>query len=365
MPKPDFYIDPDISKAKTLHTDFYKSEEFFELSKEKLFSTSWQFIGHASLAAKAGNVFPFIMLEKFLDEPLVLTNNGHGNFNLLSNVCTHRGNIVVNEACSLSALRCRYHGRKFNLDGTFQSMPEFEGVKSFPSADDDLKKIPVFNWKKFLFASLGKIHKPGIFLDDMIERISWLPLEEFVFREDLSKEYAVNAHWALYCENYLEGFHIPFIHSDLNTVIDFTDYTTELFFPYSNLQIGIAKNKKDAFDLPASSPDYGKEVAAYYFWVFPNMMFNFYPWGLSINVVKPVAIDRTVINFYSYVWDESKLHTGAGIRLDKIELEDEAIILSVQKGIGSRHYTQGRYSVTRERGPHHFHSILSKFIQEL
>ena len=51
----------------------------------------------------------------------------------------------------------------------------------------------------------------------MTRRIGWLPLEEFVFEPSLSRDYLVQAHWALYCENYLEGFHIPFVHADLNT----------------------------------------------------------------------------------------------------------------------------------------------------
>ena len=40
--------------------------------------------------------------------------------------------------------------------------------------------------------------------------------------------------------------------------------------------------------LPAI-PDYGKRVAAFYFWLFPNLMLNFYPWGLSMNVVNPLG----------------------------------------------------------------------------
>ena len=72
------------------------------------------------------------------------------------------------------------------------------------------------------------------------------------------------------------------------------------------------KNSKNCFELPKSSIDYGKNVLAYYFWVFPNMMFNFYPWGLSINIVKPISINFTKVEFRSYVWDESKLSKGAG-----------------------------------------------------
>ncbi len=174
----------------------------------------------------------------------------------------------------------------------------------------------------------------------------------------------MKAHWALYCENYLEGFHIPFVHAGLNALIDYGEYATELFFPYSSLQLGLAKTEQDCFDLPASSPDYGKKVAAYYFWVFPNMMFNFYPWGLSVNVVEPVAVDECRVCFYAYVGDSSKLDKGAGAGLDKVEMEDEEIVENVQRGIRSRFYQHGRYSVTREKGTHHFHRILTMFMNK-
>src|SRR6185295_13023566 len=97
---------------------------------------------------------------------------------------------------------------------------------------------------------------PQHFLNDMMERVGWMPLNEFMFRPDLSKEYFINANWALYCENYLEGFHIPFVHGGLNTAIDFTDYSTELFYPFSSLQLGISKDGKNCFDIPASAPDH-------------------------------------------------------------------------------------------------------------
>lgn len=190
-----------------------------------------------------------------------------------------------------------------------------------------------------------------------------MPLEKFNFEHSLSKTFTINAHWALYCENYLEGFHIPFVHANLNSIIDFGEYATELFFPYSSLQIGIGKNKSDCFEIPPSSPDYGKNIAAYYFWIFPNMMFNFYPWGLSVNVVQPIAANKSRILFYSYIYDESKLEKGAGAGLDKVEMEDEEIVENVQRGIQSRFYKHGRYSVKREQGTHHFHRILSGFLK--
>ncbi len=362
---PKYFVDPDIAKAKTINADFYVSAEIFEQCKEKIFAPSWQFIGSDDLVKENGDVYPFTLLENYLDEPLLLTRNKAGELNLLSNVCTHRGNLVVDNACKLNNLRCRYHGRMFNLDGDFISMPEFKEVENFPAKEDDLPKLNLFKWGKWLFTSVG----PGTAIaggadvfKDMMERVSWMPLVDFKFEPELSRVFHVNANWALYCENYLEGFHIPFVHAGLNAVIDYGEYATELFFPYSSLQLGLAKNAKDCFDLPVNSPDHGKNVAAYYFWVFPNMMFNFYPWGLSVNVVEPVAVGESRVKFFSYVWDASKLDKGAGAGLDKVEKEDEEIVENVQRGVRSRFYQHGRYSVTREQGTHHFHRLLAGFM---
>lgn len=363
---PRFTIDPDIARAKTLHKDFYTDPALFAMAKEKLFAPSWQFVAGTEAAPEPGDACPLTLLEGFLDEPLALVRDKDGALRLLSNVCTHRGNLVVNEPCRLTHLRCRYHGRLFDLDGSFRSMPEFREVQDFPSKADNLTNLPLEKWGPWLFTSLAAAgsspNAASAFTDywgDLVKRLHWLRPDEFTHRPDLSRDFTVKAHWALYCENYLEGFHIPFVHAGLNAVIDFGNYTTELF-GYSSLQLGIAKDDEAIFDLPATSPDYGKKVAAYYFFVFPNIMFNFYPWGLSINIVKPVSLNETKVSFFTYIADSSKYEKGAGSGLDTVELEDEEVVEAVQKGIRSRFYAHGRYSVTREQGTHHFHRLIAQ-----
>ena len=359
---PSFSIDKNIAKAKTIDTDFYTEQKFYQAAKEKIFAPSWQFIGDAGQIKEPGAAYPFILLENYLNEPLLLTKDKQSKMHCLSNVCTHRGNLIVYEPCKLNQLKCRYHGRLFNLEGEFISMPEFKEVEDFPSKDDDLHHLPLFNWGQLLFTSLHAQYKPSDFFGEMMQRIEWFPVNDLQFRADLSTDYYVEANWALYCENYLEGFHIPFVHAGLNQVLDFGEYTTEVF-RYSNLQSGIGKKGDVCFDLPSTSPDYGKEVAAYYFWVFPNMMFNFYPWGLSVNIVEPIDVSKCRVRFLTYVSDESKLGKGAGSGLNIVELEDEDVVQNVQKGIRSRFYKQGRYSVKHEKGTHHFHSLIAEFMQ--
>ncbi len=356
----NFTVNPDIAYAKTISTDFYLDPEVFVASQEKIFASTFQYIGSKEELSEEISAIPFILMEKYLDEPLLLTKDKQDNFYCMSNVCTHRGNILLAEPCKLRRLTCKYHGRQFDLKGNFLSMPEFKEVQNFPTQADNLHQLPIFEVGNLLFASLNPKFPPNLFFGEMLERMSWYPLADLKLRKDLSKTFHVKANWALYCENYLEGFHIPFVHQGLNAVLDFSKYTTELF-RYSNLQTGIAKEGEASFDLPFNSPDNGKNIAAYYFWVFPNIMFNFYPWGLSLNVIEPISIEETKVSFYAFVLDESKYDTGAGSGLDTVEQEDEEIVEKVQIGIKSRFYKHGRYSVSREQGTHHFHSLLAEF----
>ena len=358
-----FYIDPDITKAETLPASFYKDTRLFEDLKEKVFLRSWQWIGDTALVPKKQSVHPFVLLDGYLTEPMLLTRDDHDNISCLTNVCTHRGNLVALEPGVSRKLVCRYHGRSFNLKGDFEQMPEFEQTKDFPRPCDNLHRFSLKQWGSLLFTGLNSDFDFQKVLDVMNERIGFLPLDEFKEDKSLHKDFLVNAHWALYCDNYLEGFHVPFVHNDLNAVLDYGSYKTEIY-KYCNVQIGYTNSDENTFDLPEGHIDYGKHVAAYYFWVFPNMMFNFYPWGLSVNLVKPLSINKTKVSFMSYVYDASKLDKGAGSNLDKVEQEDEDIVENVQKGVRSSFYKAGRFSPTREQGVHHFHSLLASFINQ-
>jgi choline monooxygenase len=350
-------IDENIRKAKTIPSKFYHSPKIYRKLK-KLFNRSWQFIGDTNLLKK-NNAHPGILLEGMVDEPYVLTQTEE-TIRCLSNVCTHRGTIVCEEATKTKNLVCGYHGRQFQLDGKMKFMPEFEDVENFPSKSDDLPSIEMDIWKNMIFIINDKKCDISELIRPMAERLSWLPIDKFEYRADLSRNYNVKANWALYCDNYLEGFHIPFVHKDLNQALEYDEYFTQ-GIDNTVLQIGIGKGEEHTFDLPKEHQDYGKNVAAYYFFLFPNMMFNFYPWGLSINVVKPKSAEETEIQYFTYVWKEELMEKGAGSGLDKVELEDEEIVESVQKGIKSKAYDRGRYSPKREIGVHYFHRLIQKY----
>lgn len=357
-----FEIGPDIRFAETLPATFYKNPEYFEASREKVFARSWQWAAEAAVLNEKANAWPFTLLPGVLDEPLLLTRDASGKARCLSNVCTHRGKIIVEEPGKMRQLTCGYHGRCFGLDGAFKRMPEFQDAENFPTGADHLAQASLEGWLGLYFVSLDPFAGFDLITRPIRERTAWMPLDTLEFSSEGTADYDVNAHWALYCDNYLEGFHVPFVHPGLNAALDFGNYAYELF-PYCNLQIGIAKAGEPCFDIPEGYPDHGRRIYAYYFWLFPNLMFNFYPWGLSLNVVEPLSPARTRVRFRTYAF-RGQAHRRTANRIGQTELEDEAVVESVQSGIRSRFYRQGRFSPTMEKCVHHFHQLLGRFMGE-
>lgn len=356
-------IDPDIRRAKTLPSAIYHDPAWWNRQREQLFARTWQMFPRIDPPRTAGEIQPWNLLPQCLDEPLLLTRDEAGAMHCISNVCTHRGNILVERPCQARGIRCGYHGRRFDLHGRMQSMPEFEGAEDFPSPADDLPRVALEAWDRFWFASLDPAHGLEELLGPLRERIGWLPLHASEPLASGCREYQVDANWALYCDNYLEGFHIPYVHPSLARALDYAAYRTELL-PLGVLQIGVAASNSHAFEHPASHPDQGQRIGGYYYWLFPNTMFNVYPWGLSINLVLPLGPTRCKVVYLTHVWDMDKYDTGAGSGLDEVELEDEAVVQSCARGVRSRLYDRGRYSPTRERGVHHFHRLLARFLAD-
>jgi len=335
-------VDAELRRASAIGKDAY-GEDAYRRSLDRVFARTWHVVADAGDVASAEWSHPTTLLPGSLDEPLVLVRDGAHRLRCLSNVCTHRANLLVHEPCRTTSLRCRYHGRRFGLDGRFAHMPEMEGAAQFPSKTDDLPSVAYAEWGPLVFASIAPAHP--------FDGAAFARIPERAFGPPVRKEYEVRAHWALYVENYLEGFHVPFVHAGLAEVLDYGSYRTEVL-ERAVLQVGIAKEGELAFAGP-------ERVAGHYLWLYPSTMINAYPWGLSVNLIQPLGVDRTRVVYLTYVSDEAKAGQGAGKDLHRVELEDETVVEAVQRGVRSRLYRPGRLSPAREAGVHAFHRLLA------
>lgn len=357
-------INPRIEEAETLSSDFYTDEQQYLRGIEKIFAKSWQYIGdREQLLSMPENVFPVTLLDKAIGEPLILQTLDD-EVTCMSNVCTHRGFQIVHHPAKMNRIVCGYHGRRFGLDGKVVHMPEFKEVENFPRPCDHLTNVPVKRWKRFLFTGIDPKVDFQTIHDKLEERLGFMDIDSWRMAPEYSKTYNINANWALYCDNYLEGFHIPFVHQDLNSIIDYGEYTTKCY-DHISIQIGYGKSGDEGFDFPKGHPDHGKVVVAYYYWLFPNFMLNFYSWGVQINIVKPISKDYCKVDFIYFIGDEEKWEKfGKDSLAEKVEREDEYVVEGVQKGMKSRFYDTGRYSATREKGVYNFHKLVSEYMNE-
>jgi choline monooxygenase len=358
-----YKIHPDIRFSATLPGSFYTDPSVFDLCREKIFARSWQLtLGAEEHLRVPKDAWPFQYMDSFIPEPLLMLRGDQMELHCFSNVCTHRGKILVEHPGRLErGIICGYHGRRFHHDGRFAAMPGTEGMENFPCADDHLHPVAARQWRQFVFSSLDPAMPFDAWIEGLESKVGFMPIEHFRHAPEWGRDYLVKANWALYCDNYLEGFHIPFVHKSLAGMLDNEAYRTDLF-PWANCQVGISKGGEHIFDLPPGHPDYGQQIAGYYFWFFPNLMLNFYPWGISLNLVRPLQHNLCKVSFRSYIWDAAKHNQGAGANLDLVEREDEAVVEQVQLGVQSRFYKQGRFSPRHEQGVHHFHRLIEKVL---
>ncbi|MFO0601853.1 MAG: SRPBCC family protein [Polyangiales bacterium] len=344
-------IADDLRLARTPPAPFYRDPDWFRWQREALFAHSWQLAPALAEVPAAGDVAPFSLLPGALDEPLLAARDG-ASLRCLSNTCTHRGMELVAARTSLATIRCGYHGRRFGLDGKCRAAPGFDA----PCETDHLREAAVAHWDALPFAAVDPLVSFDAWCGDARARLASLPIGALVRDPSGDRSFTVAAHWALYVENYLEGFHVPFVHPGLMGALDLPSYRTELF-TRAVLQVGAAPDG-DAL-LPPDPARPGDRNAALYLWLFPNTMLNFYPWGLSVNVVVPVAPDRTRVDYLRYVWDAAQMGRGAGGDLDTVEREDDAVVEAVHRGLASRLYGRGRYAPGWEAGTHAFHRMVA------
>jgi choline monooxygenase len=352
-------IDPDVARAATPDGAFY-GEPAFALQRARLFPRTWHLATLRGGELPQGHVQPWTLLPGALDEPLLWTRAGDGRLRCLSNVCTHRGNLLCDDGGSRNALRCGYHGRTFDLDGRMKSAPGFEGAADFPRARDDLPAATVGECAGLHFCALQPAVPFAQWSAPAADLLALLP-QPLAPAPSRTRDYEVAANWALYVDNYLEGMHIPYVHRALAQALAVADYEHELA-PWSTLQVGVAQPGEPVLELPRGHRLHGRRIAGLYLWLFPCTMLNLYPWGLSANVVEPLAPARARVRYLTWVVRPELQEKGAGGDLDTVEREDQAVVTATQRGVQARLYAGGRYAPRHEAGVHLFHRLLTQLL---
>jgi choline monooxygenase len=227
--------------------------------------------------------------------------------------------------------------------------------------------LPITNWRRLTFVNFDPTAS-ALDLSAVDESLARMP----VMPERMSAEIRdIAGNWKQHAWNFLDHFHIGFVHrapGGLADAVDMGSYTTELHGS-SVLQWVYARDAADGFD-PTWLPDRfadpkGRRVFALWWFVFPNLALNFYPWGLSVNVYQPIADrpDTTRFVWYQFALDRDK-HAERDRRWlsSQVDAEDVDALAQVARGLKSGFAPRGRFAPDQEQGPHWFHRAVAQAV---
>ena len=346
-----------LAEASTLPSAFYTDPEVFELERATTFSRNWQLVARADQLSAPG----CYVTAEVAGEPVVVVRGADQVLRGFFNVCRHHAAaIMTDHAGQVPHLRCPYHGWTYALDGALRGTPDLVGVCNFTREENSLVPVDVDVWEGLVFV---RLERGGPMVGEslgraLVDEMAALDLGALRYQE--GRLYVVHCNWKVFVDNYLDGgYHVPHLHHGLDSVLDYKSYTIELG-PRHCLQSSPMVSTAAAPDIAAVR----KGDRAHYYWLHPNTMINRYQGQMDVNIVRPIAVDRTEVLFWFFFEEvmgpEAQARNQASIEVaDRIQLEDLDICASVQRGLRSRAYDTGRLSVRREAGEHLFHRLLA------
>ena len=325
----------------TLRADLYRDPQAYQRERATVFASGWQFLGHEHEVPKAGDY----LAGDIADWPIVAVRGDDQTLRGFHNVCRHRAGPLVLDGkghCG-QELTCKYHGWRYALDGRLRSAVDFGAVEGFDPRDLGLFRVRLEVWRGFIFVNLDQKAGP---LTELIE-----PLERPLSAHGVSpapatlrRSHVLACNWKTYVENYLEGYHIPVVHPGLARQVDAANYRVRMDGAVAIHEVPTLSGVNDGL----------------WAWLWPNLAFNVYRYGLMVEHMQPVGHDRTRLD-YLYFYDPETANLDDVLAAsDELTAEDKFICEAVQRNLDAGVYEAGVLSPRHEGGVAWFQNRISK-----
>ena len=382
--QPDTYrqIRLPVDQASTLIPDAYTSDDFFALEQEKIFSNSWVTVGCLPQVSKQGD----ILVTEVAGRSILVIRSKEDKLEAFYNVCRHRGSKLLNESCNIKSIRCPYHAWVYGLDGKCLGTPMFQNEKTpgkvtektdadqFDKKDYGLYPVSVRSWGFLIFVNLSMGTTNGVSEDDVTagfeEWLGDLPqkfqshvLEKWEISKD--KNYDVASNYKLIEENFMEYYHLPFVHPELTNVSRMEDHhRCQGKGMYAGMLTTPVSRDVDSvwLNLPAAQGlDKQHLEAAYHICIFPNVTITILPNHAFCMITDPIRANQTrertfLLTPPGTLQNESQ--TSMFLELvkfwDMINTQDLGIVERVQEGLSNTAFTGGRMSLKFEEPLHRY-----------
>ena len=353
------------SESFTLPARFYTDPAIYEAEKTAIFYKSWWCAGHKSQLPKPGS---YITTE-IHEQGVVVTRDQDGKLRAFYNVCQHRGHELVKGAGEARIFTCPYHAWTYNLDGTLRTARLTKALPDFKACDFALKPVRVEEFCGFVFVNLDQDaislkEQSGALEEEIRKYVPRIDDMVFAHRDD----YVIKANWKVVVDNFLECYHCHPAHRDFVDLVDMDSYRNIINGIYvSQISDAPRTTTAKAYSFEKGDVDFG--YAGWYLW--PNLTLWVYPGepNISALIMIPDGTDRTIehLDWFLPTTEVSDQVRQAMAYMDKtLQPEDIALCESVQRGLKSKGYNQGRFVIDpghpelSEHGVHHFQRMVAR-----
>jgi len=353
----------DGATSFTMPARFYVNDDIYEMEKEAIFYRSWHYAGHVSQVAEPRSYFT----TRIHDQNIFVARGRDNELRAFYNVCAHRGHELLEGAGRKPVITCPYHAWAFDFDGTLVNARNSENVDGFNKCDFALKPVTLEVFCGMVMINLDPNARP--FAED------YAGLEEEIRQYmpsvgDLSlaqrDTFDVAANWKVLVDNFLECYHCAPAHKDFVDLVNMDTYRTITHKRYSSqcAAAPLTTNSK-AYSFEVGEVDFG--YAGFFVW--PNITIWIYPGEANLSVLQmnPAAPERT-IEYQDWFTPggvlSPQLRDAAVYQKDVLQPEDIGLCESVQRGLKSKAYNQGRFIVDAgrtelsEHAVHHFQKMV-------
>jgi choline monooxygenase len=321
----------------TLPASWYSDPSVWERERRAVFAREWLFVGHSRGLSEPGDY----LACDIAGWPLVVVVDDDGALRAHHNVCRHRAGPLVHEGGGrVPSLVCRYHGWAYGLDGRLRSARDFGETDGFDPAEVSLTSASAEAWRGLVFVNLDLDRNAPPLLEALgtfADECEPYPIEELTLTHQAQHDLACN--WKTYADNYLEGYHIPLVHPELNKEIDAKRYVVDV-------------DERHRWVRHSAPTRDGAVNSGRWLWRWPNLALNLYPDAMNVERFDPVTPGRTRLRYsYSFRRPGDREANDAVIRTSsQVTAEDMAICESVQRNLECGTYDSGWLSPKHEGG---------------
>lgn len=328
-------------RTVTLPAALYRDPAIFERERAEIFAKTWQLFAHEDQLPAPGSY----VADTIAGYPIFVLRGRDGSLRGFHNVCRHRAAPLVDEGQGrCDVLRCRYHGWLYDHDGNLKKTPLFGEDPTFDPAQFGLFPVRVETWRGFVMVNMDCAAEPFAAAHaGFIGECADLPLEDYRFHSRLAHPVACN--WKTYVENYLEAYHVPYVHPALSKEVDIATYEV---VPRGSYMLHVS---------PPRDPDQARVNQGFWAYALPNWAFNVYGAGASIERMQPNGMGGMVIDYlYMFRKDADEAEIASALEMSRVTTaEDAQICEQVQKNLNAGVYNVGRVSPRYENGLAEFH----------